>query len=95
LSTLAAVALGHRVRELNVGDRPVLTVRTGAFVLRLGALTGKSDFAGYVIYDGTRAGAWHLLLIAFAGPLASPAVPSSPRGPTSPSSAIRSSISRL
>jgi membrane-associated protease RseP (regulator of RpoE activity) len=69
---LTAVALGHRVRELRVGnDEAVVTMRWRAFVLRLGPQTAERRFAGYVIYDGTRARAWHVLLIALAGPLAS------------------------
>jgi membrane-associated protease RseP (regulator of RpoE activity) len=67
-----AVLLGHPVRELRVGDNDAgLAVRWRAFTLRLGPITGERDFAGFVAYDGTRAGAWHFLLIALAGPVAS------------------------
>jgi membrane-associated protease RseP (regulator of RpoE activity) len=69
---LMARMLGHQVRELRVGNSDTgLTVRAGAFALRLGPITGEQDYAGYVVYDGSRARAWHVLLIALAGPLAS------------------------
>jgi membrane-associated protease RseP (regulator of RpoE activity) len=69
---VTAWLLGHRVHELRVGDDdPTVTVRSGSFVMRLGRLTGGGDYGGYVVYDGTRASAWHELLISAAGPLAS------------------------
>jgi hypothetical protein len=69
---LTAWALGHRVHELRVGDDdPLVTVRSGSFVMRLGGLTGRGEYGGYVVYDGTRASAWHELLISAAGPVAS------------------------
>src|SRR4051794_28212389 len=53
---LTAVALGHRVRELRVGnDEPLVTMRWRAFVLRLGPQVADRGFAGYMVYDGTRA----------------------------------------
>jgi Zn-dependent protease len=68
---LMAASLGRRVRELRVGsDDPVLTVRAGGFSMRLGAI-GKATTWGYVRFDGSRAKAWHVLLIALAGPLVS------------------------
>jgi membrane-associated protease RseP (regulator of RpoE activity) len=69
---VTAWMLGHRVHELRVGDDdPRMVVRSGSFVLRLGGLTGRGEFAGYVLYDGSRASAWHQLLISLAGPLSS------------------------
>jgi membrane-associated protease RseP (regulator of RpoE activity) len=69
---LMAKLLGHQVHELRVGDDdPLLTVRSSSFVMRLGRFSGRGEYAGYVVYDGTRASAWHQLLISAAGPLAS------------------------
>jgi hypothetical protein len=69
---LAAWTLRQRVAELTVGDdQSVLTVRVGEFRLRLGAITGQGDVAGYVAYDGLGAGAAKTFVIALAGPLAS------------------------
>lgn len=69
---VAAVALGHRVSELTVGDKPLLTVRTGSFRMRLGGLSGKSDLAGFVrLTEGTRAVPRDWIIIGLAGPLAS------------------------
>jgi hypothetical protein len=68
---LAAFALGRRVSELTVGDdEPVLTVRVGGFRLRLGALTGEGEPAGFVVHEaGERPR--DTLVIALAGPIAS------------------------
>ena len=72
---LACKLLRHPVHELRVGDEePVLTVNAGGFRLRLGAVTGRRPVGGYVRYDGTRAGARDILIIALAGPLASLAI---------------------
>ena len=69
---LAALALRRRVAELTVGDDvPVLTLRLGGFRMRLGAITGKGDAAGFIRYDGAGAAARDTLAIALAGPLAS------------------------
>jgi membrane-associated protease RseP (regulator of RpoE activity) len=69
---LAAWMLGHEVRELRVGnDSTGLAVRRRSFTLRLGPITGERGYAGYVLFDGSRAGAWHALLISLAGPVAS------------------------
>jgi hypothetical protein len=70
---VAAVALGHRVSELTVGnDQPILTVRAGSFRMRLGGLTGESDIGGFVrLDDGTRARVRDWIIIGLAGPLAS------------------------
>jgi hypothetical protein len=69
---LAAFLLRRRVAELTVGDaEPVLMVRVGGFRLRLGAITGQGDVAGFVAYDGAGAGARDTFVIALAGPLAS------------------------
>ena len=65
--------LGHSVQELRVGndDDNGLTIHRRSFTLRFGPITGERDYAGYVALDGTRVGAWHFLLIALAGPVAS------------------------
>ncbi len=69
---LAAFALRRRVAELKVGDDvPVLALRIGGFRMRLGAITGKGDVAGFIRYDGAEATARDTLAIAIAGPLAS------------------------
>jgi Zn-dependent protease len=69
---LAAVAVGRRVAELVVGDdRPLVVLRSDRFRLHLGAITGRGDAAGYVMYDGSRATPRDTFLIALAGPLAS------------------------
>jgi hypothetical protein len=69
---IAALAVRQRVAELTVGDgAPVLTVRVGRFRLRLGAITGRGDVAGFVLYDGLGADARSTFVIALAGPLAS------------------------
>ncbi len=69
---LVAFAVGRPVAELTVGDdEPVLTVRVGGFQLRLGAITGSGDMAGFVLYDAAQARARDTLAIAIAGPLAS------------------------
>jgi Zn-dependent protease len=69
---LAALVLRRRVAELTVGDdTPVVTVRIGGFRLRLGAITGKGDAAGFIVYDGAVAGPRDTFAIALAGPLAS------------------------
>jgi membrane-associated protease RseP (regulator of RpoE activity) len=69
---LMAKLLGHEVRELRVGDDDTgLAVHWGGFTLRLGPITGQRDYSGYVLYDGSRARLWHVLLIALAGPVAS------------------------
>jgi Zn-dependent protease len=69
---LVAFALRRQVAELTVGDdAPVLTVRVGGFRLRLGAITGRGDAAGFVLYDGAAASPRDTLAIAIAGPLAS------------------------
>jgi hypothetical protein len=52
-------------------DAPVLTVRVGGFRLRLDAITGKGDTAGFVLYDGAQTDPRDTLAIALAGPLAS------------------------
>jgi hypothetical protein len=69
---VAALALRRHVAELTVGDgNPVLTVRVGGFRLRLGAITGRGDVAGFVRSDGLGADARSTFVIALAGPLGS------------------------
>jgi membrane-associated protease RseP (regulator of RpoE activity) len=69
---LACAALRHPVRELRVGDTtPLFSLRARDFRLHLGAVTGTRRVGGYVRYDGTRASARDILIIALAGPAAS------------------------
>jgi Zn-dependent protease len=69
---IAALVLRRRVAELTVGDDdPLLTMRVGRFRVRLGAITGRGDVAGFVRYDGLGADARSTFVIALAGPMAS------------------------
>jgi hypothetical protein len=69
---LATLVLRRRIAEPTVGDdTPAVTVRIGGFRLRLGAITGKGDAAGFIVYDAAMAGPRDTFVIALAGPLAS------------------------
>jgi hypothetical protein len=70
--SLAALAVGHRVTKVVVGDdRPLLTVSGNGFRLRLGPVTGTGGVAGYVCHGSDKVEPRDVFLTALAGPVAS------------------------
>lgn len=66
---VAALAFGHSLRELQVGDQADLVVRVGRFTLQLGRSRDSEAPGGFVTHLGP-GGARALLTIAASGPAA-------------------------
>jgi membrane-associated protease RseP (regulator of RpoE activity) len=65
---LAVKLRGLPLRQLKVGRTSNLILVVGGFRMELGRLHGEGDLGGYVLYDGRRATARDVLVIALAGP---------------------------